>query len=349
MFRAVHAAAMMAALVLAALAMPGRARAADVTVGTIGTITDSGFFIADKKGYFKDEGLNVQFTQFDNAARMIPPLGRGQLDVGSGSVPVGLYNAIERGIGIKIVADKARNAPGYALGALMVRKALIASGRVKSLRDLKGLRVAIVDRGNSEEALLSRILERAGLGFTDINVIHLPFVEQLAAYTNGAIDASITAEPTLTAIVDAGVGVSFANESEFEPDGITQSAVTFFGDEFMRKDPDTARKFLRALVRAFRFYNGAVRDGHFTGPNAAEVISIMTEYSKFKDPKLFHAIGAYAVDPNGEVDLAALRNDWQFFKNTGQISGKVTVEDVTDLSFVKAAAASLGPYHAAAQ
>ena len=126
------------ALVLAAAMMPGRVRAEDVTVGTIGTITDSGFFIADKKGYFKDEGLSVKFTQFDNAARMIPPLGRGQLDVGSGSVPVGLYNAIERGISIKIVADKARNAPGYALGALMVRKALIADGKVKSLKDLKG-------------------------------------------------------------------------------------------------------------------------------------------------------------------------------------------------------------------
>jgi hypothetical protein len=39
-----------------------------------------------------------------------------------------------------------------------------------------------------------------------------------------------------------------------------------------------------------------------------------------------------------------MQKDWQFFKDTGQISGKVTVDQIVDLSYVNAAVASLGPY-----
>ncbi len=344
MFACIRTAA--AAIILSAIVATTAYGADHVTVGTIGTITDCGFYIADKLGYFKDEGLNVSFIRFDNAGEMVPSLGRGQLDVGSGAVPVGLYNAVERGIGIKIVADKARNAPGYPLGAFMVRKALITSGRFKTLHDLKGLRVAIVDRGNSEEWLLSRVLARAGLTFSDIDVVHLPFVQQPVAYVNGAIDASVSAEPAVTRIVETGAGVAFEPESDFAPGGILESAVTIFSDEFRTKRPKVAQRFLRALVRAFRFYDGAVAGGHLAGPNASVVISALTEYSNLKDPKLFRKIGAFTVDPNGEVDRQALQTVWDFFKATKQISGKVTVADVVDMSLVKAAAASLGPYPA---
>ena len=344
MFACVRSAA--AAALLSVILAPAALATDHVTVGTIGTITDCGFYIADKLGYFKDEGLDVSFVRFDNAGEMVPSLGRGQLDVGSGAVPVGLYNAVERGIGIKIVADKARNAPGYPLGAFMVRKALLTNGRIKTLRDLKGLRVAIVDRGNSEEWFLSRVLARAGLTFSDVDVVHLPFVAQPAAYVNGAIDASVSAEPAVTRIVETGAGVVFGPESDFVPGGVLQSAVTIFGDEFRTRRPKVAERFLRALIRAFRFYDGAVKDGHLAGPNADIVISALTEYSNLKDPKLFRAMGAFAVDPDGEVDVQGLQAVWNFFHDTGQISGKVTVADVVDMSLVKAAAASLGPYHA---
>src|SRR5438270_4366207 len=77
-----------------------------VRVGITNVSTDVGFFIADKKGYFRDEGLNVVFTEFNSAAKMIAPLGTGQLDVGGGTVSAGLYNAVARKIDIKVVADK---------------------------------------------------------------------------------------------------------------------------------------------------------------------------------------------------------------------------------------------------
>jgi ABC-type nitrate/sulfonate/bicarbonate transport system substrate-binding protein len=62
---------------------------ATVKVASAGIASDIGFFLAHKKGYFRAEGLNVELTQLANSPQMIGPLGRGQLDVGAGTVAVG--------------------------------------------------------------------------------------------------------------------------------------------------------------------------------------------------------------------------------------------------------------------
>jgi hypothetical protein len=66
---------------------------------------------AEAKGYFKAAGIEVKFQPFSSASGMIAPLASGELDVGSGAVSAGHYNANERQIPLKFVADKARNAP----------------------------------------------------------------------------------------------------------------------------------------------------------------------------------------------------------------------------------------------
>src|SRR5262249_4866641 len=82
-----------------------------VAAGIVNTLSDVGFFVADAKGYFTEEGLDVKLTTFRAAGAMISPLGSGELDVGAGSVTAGIFNANERDIPIRIVADKGRNAP----------------------------------------------------------------------------------------------------------------------------------------------------------------------------------------------------------------------------------------------
>src|SRR5216684_8806283 len=128
---------------VAAIGWSGRLQAEELTVGTTGSSSDAPFFIADKKGYFADEGLKVKLIRFDSGSKMIPSLGTGELDVGSGATSAGLYNAAKRGVGIKIVADKARSAKGYGFQSFLVRKDLADSGKVKSLKDFRGLKVAL--------------------------------------------------------------------------------------------------------------------------------------------------------------------------------------------------------------
>src|SRR6476619_483354 len=93
-----------------------------VNVGAASTTSDAPIYIADKKGYFRQEGLEAKVTNFRSAADMVTPLGIGQLDAGAGSASAGLYNAMLQGIKIKIVADKASSAPGYGATKILVRK-----------------------------------------------------------------------------------------------------------------------------------------------------------------------------------------------------------------------------------
>ena len=101
---------------------------------------------------------------------------------------------------------------------------------------------------------------------------------------------------------------------------------------------------MRAYVRAVRDYNDALKDGHIAGPNADQVIKILTEYSFIKDPGVHRAIISQAVDPDGALDMPSLQMEWQFFVDSKQIDGSVKVNDVVDLSYVHEASKELGPY-----
>src|SRR5690554_4216667 len=73
----------------------GAAFAQDVvSVGHLGIAPHIALYVADEQGFFAEEGIEIQYEQFNSAANMVPPLGIGQLDVGVGAVSAGLYNAI---------------------------------------------------------------------------------------------------------------------------------------------------------------------------------------------------------------------------------------------------------------
>src|SRR5579862_4327181 len=277
----------------AALGLAGRVQAQELTIGTIGASSDAPLFIADAMGYYAEQGLKVKFVRFDSAAKMIPSLSSGEVDVGSGATSAGLYNAVARGIGIKIVADKARNTKNYSFEAIMVRSDLLDSGKVKSLKDFKGLKVAISAKGNSEDALINYALTKNGLSIKDIDPVYLGFPNQIAAYANKGIDASLTVEPTVTKLLQLGAAKKLITADEIFPG--FQTAVVFYSPKFIHDQPENARKFMVALVKGIRFYDGSLKDGHIAGPNADEVISTLVKYSFLKDPAVHRAIISQAV------------------------------------------------------
>ena len=165
------------------------AAAADqVKVGIARTISDAGYYIADAMGFFREDGLDVSITAFNSAAQMIAPLGTGELDVGGGTVSAGFYNAVGRGIGMKIVADQASIKPGYGYSSLMVRKDHVVSGRYKTFADLKGMKVAIGAPGTGTASALNEALKKGGLKYGDVDVVYIGFPEHLPAYKNKGIE-----------------------------------------------------------------------------------------------------------------------------------------------------------------
>jgi NitT/TauT family transport system substrate-binding protein len=314
-----------------------------VRVGITNVSSDVAFFVAEKKGYFRDEGLNVEILPFSSAARMIAPLGTGQLDVGGGTVSAGLYNAVARGIGLRIVADKGSIRPGYGFSALMVRKDLVDSGRYRGYGDLKGMKIAIGAAGTGTASALNEALMRGGLSYGDADVVEMGFPQHIVAYTNKGIEASITNEPTVTRAVKAGVAVRIAGNDVIYPN--QQTAVVLYSEKFAVEQPQIAAKFMKAYIRAARDYNDALKGGRIAGPNADEIIGILTEYTQIKEASVYREISPSACEPNGDVNVESLRKDLAFFKEQKLIEKPdITVDRVIDLSFARRAVKELGPY-----
>lgn len=333
-----------ALLALTAAAMASAALAAPVRVGTTNSSSDAPLFIAAAKGYFKAEGLEVEFTSFDSAAKMIAPLGTGQLEVGAGSPAAGFYNAVGRGLDVRMVADKGSMPPGYGYLTLMVRKDLVDSGKVKGTGDLKGAKVALPAQGTTTDSTLNEALKKGGLKWSDVEVTFMGFPQHVLALQNKAIEASVTTEPSVTRAEQSGAAVRYMPGDVAYPN--QQVAVILFGGKFIKEQPETGRKFMKAYIRAVRDYNDALKGGKLAGANAPEIIRILTEYTNIKDPKVYAAITPNGCNPDGQVNEASLRKDLDFFKERGLIEGNVTVDQVIDPSFVNAALKELGPYKA---
>ena len=330
------------ALGLALLAGTAAAQTLEpVKVGTTNVASDVAIFIAEEKGYFRDAGIAVTTAPFASAAKMIAPLGTGELDAGGGMVAAGLYNAVERGINIKVVADKASVAEGYEYSTLLVRKDLVDSGRYKSLADLRGMTIAAAAQGAGSESAINEAVKKGGLKFSDVNVVYMGFPEMLAALHNKAIDAGVTNEPTVTRTIEQGFAVRASPHAIYPGQ---QTAVVLFADAFIKKRRAVAQKFMVAYIRALRDYNDALKDGRIAGPGADQIIAILTKYTRIKDPKVYRAMTPFAANPDGHVNKASLQNDYDFFKSRGLISGHITVDQVIDNSFADEAVRRLGAY-----
>ena len=311
-----------------------------VAIGNLPASSSWCFIIAEEKGYFRDEGIEADVVPYDSGAKMVPQLSAGQLDVGAGSASSGLYNAFGRGIDLKIVADAVRGVKG-AGQSLLVRTELLRSGAVKSIADLKGRTVAVTAEAGTEAAVLAHGLESAGLRYEDVKTAFLPFSAHAIAYRNGAIDASLTAEPAATSAIDLGVAGRLLFVGDFYPDA--QSAVVLYGQKFITERPDVGKRFMKAYLRAVRDYNDAIKDGHIAGKGADEIIAILTK--RFKYPEMvIRTMWAHAINPDGWVAIDSIKTDFKFFKDHGQIKVDITPEAVLDKSFVDYAVQALGPY-----
>jgi NitT/TauT family transport system substrate-binding protein len=335
------------AVLAVGLMLPGACLAADrVTVGTVGNSSDAGFFIAADKGYFRDEGLDVSFVPFDGAQKMMAPLGTGDLDIGGGATSASLFNSASRSIGIKIVADRSRMKAGYQFQTLMVRKALVDSGRFRGLADLKGLKVALLAPGGSPGSTLNEAARKGGIRYDDIERVYLPFPAQVGAFHNGAIDASLMIEPFATALVASGDAVRFVSTEDFYPDD--QIGLVFFSETFATSKRAVGERFMKAYVRALRDYNDAVRDGRFAaGPKGDAVVAIMAQHLGVTAAAL-RATYVQAIDPDGRPNADSLRRDLAFMKVQGDVrDAGVSVDALLDMGFVDKAVSALGPYRPA--
>jgi len=309
-----------------------------VKLGVLLTLSDAGIFIAMDRGYFAEEGLEVDLTRVNGAAEAMPHLTTGQLDAAGVTAAAGFFNAINRGLPLRIAADKGRQTPEHSSGALALRPDVADSGRVRDWPDLRGLALGInvPNTGTVTDIQLDRMLERGGLTRDDVQIVELAYPDMNTAFASGVIDAGYQVEPYLTLGENLGVLRRWRSLGEITPDQYT--TVWLYGPQFA--ETEAAYRFMVANLRAVRDY----LDAFVYGRDKAAIVDILAAHTPVKDKRLYDRMGFNAMDPDGRVMPDRIAADVQYYLSKGYIQQPVDAYQLIDSHYVDYAVARLGPY-----
>jgi NitT/TauT family transport system substrate-binding protein len=301
-------------------------------------ISDSGLLIADDFGYMREVGIDFQAQRADNI-ELQTAMAAGQIDVGGIGVTAAVLNAALRGVGLRIVADRATIIPDHSYLALVVRKDLVESGQVQNVRDLRGRKIAPQPPlyGTGSWALLARLLEMDGLAETDVEYVPLGFADQNAGLASRSIDAVLQNEPGVAAAVESGIGVRFRGFDDvltpFTLGGMAYS-------EQFAAQTDIARRFMVAYVRGVRAY----LDAFTRNQGRAEAVAVLARQTALKDPAAYDRVVMPWIHPDGEFGLNGFDYVQAYFVRHGLVPRAVDLTQLVDNSFSRSAAQTLGPY-----
>ena len=183
------------------------------------TLTDAAAFVALDRGYFREEGIDLDYVNFGSASEIVPAVATNQLEVGGISPNPATLNALSRGLGIKLVGDRGVFRPGFGWIAVIVRTDLVDGGRYRTPADLRGLNVAITPPlgATANTVAMSRLLEREGLA-PGRGYLHTALVRRHEpALTNRSIDAAFQSEPLLSVALAQGIAVKSVSSDEMYP------------------------------------------------------------------------------------------------------------------------------------
>ena len=311
-------------------------RPASLKFGSIQSVSDAGVYVAIDKGYFREQGITMEVINFRTVPELIPALGTGQLDVMATPLSSALLAAADRGIEMKLVADKGQSLPKWEFAWIVLRKDLADSGAVKTPADLKGMKVAVPSPGSLGEQTVQIMLEQAGLKPGEVTVEVLPFADQASAFGNKAIAASYTVDPYIARGIQEGFSVKWIPNSQYF-DGKTETATIIYGSALL-KDQDLGRRWMVAYLKGIRDYLKA-----FTTKEGRDgVVNILAKYSTVKDTKLYDVMEMPYLDPNGLPDKKSMDAQYKWFVEKGLYKGTKTFDDMLDLSYADYASQRLG-------
>ena len=233
--------------------------------------------IAEQLGYFKDEGLQVEISDFAGGAKALQALVGGSADVVSG--------AFEHTINMQA---KGQNIIAFVLQGRAPQIVLGVSTKnmpnFKSVADLKGKKIGVTAPGSSTNMMANFVLAKAGLKPTDVSFIGVGTAAgALAAVRSGQVDAIANLDPVITMLQQKNeikvVADTRTLKDTNEVFGGPMPAATLYTTEaFLKKNPNTVQALTNAMVRALKWLQKA---------SPADVVKIVPESYQLGDRTLY--------------------------------------------------------------
>ena len=314
----------------AALAFPGRVRAQalekpklTLAVGGKNLLYYLPLTIAEQRGYFKAEGLDVTIVDFAGGARALQALVGGSADVVSGAFEH-TVNMQAKGQRLRAFVLQGR-APQIVLG---VNAKTFA--HYKTIADLRGKKIGVTAPGSSTNVMVNFILAKAGLKPSDVSIIGVGAGPgAVAAMRAGQIDALSNLDPVITLLQRSGdlkivSDTRVLAEAERVFGGPMPAGCLYAQQSFIDKNPAVVQALANAMVRANKWIQGAgpseiisaVPEGYLLGDRAVYIDAFLAAKGALSPDGSFPEKGAdtalcalASIDAEvgkAQIDLAAV-------------------------------------------
>lgn len=226
----------------------GSSEMTTVTVGTLPIANAAPMYLGIQEGFFEEEGLEVEETVAQTGNEIITGMVAGDYDFGFvGYISAGI--AAARGIPVCVLT--ASDATGTSPEDDW--QVLVTSGDspIDGPEDLANTTVSVNGLGGVAEVMLKAALDKAGVDWSTVELIEVPFPEVPAAVAAGRIDAGYTSEPFVTTVLDQGGKVAFAPQSYIAPEYPNGSYAA--SQQAYQEDPELMERFEAAMTRSLDY------------------------------------------------------------------------------------------------
>jgi len=307
-----------------------------VTAVVQGRPDQAPFELGFRRGYFTQQGFDVQTVLIPTGAEALQAIATNQAQFGPTSPSAAVFNAINRGIDLRLVAD-ADHLEGAADTTLsiMVRADLASS--VKSMADLKGKNVAVGGApGSVGDFFIARAAQKDGITPDDMQLSYLSLGDISAALANGKVDAAMLTEPIVTQLKAQGIASVLYPGGAIIPG--SHLAVFCYSAPFAAQ-PEAATRFMIALLQGIRDYD----DAFFHNIEKEAAIDTLVQYLSLKDRSVWENATPSKLDTNGKINVDDLRTQEAFYAQRGQLQGgQPDLSKYVDPQFATAAVGVLG-------
>ncbi|MBF0521917.1 MAG: ABC transporter substrate-binding protein [Candidatus Omnitrophica bacterium] len=214
------------------------------------------FYLAQEKGFFKEEGVDLIFIdeQLDSARR--DAFKQGMLDCEAATMDL-------------LVSKAAQDTPIATVMELDMSfgaDAIVANEGIKTLEDLAGKKVALA-RDDVGDTFISTLFYKHGLPLNALTIVPQRPEEVAQAFLNGLSDACVTWEPQVSEALKKP-GAHILTSSKENP-GIIIDTLNVRKD-LLEKNPELVKKLMRGWFKALQYYK----------MNPVEASGIIAKYYK---------------------------------------------------------------------
>ncbi len=321
-----------AAAAISGFSVPAFAKT-KINVGALRFTSHAASFVAYERGYFADEGLDVEFQFFQAAQPMAIAIASGDVDYGVTAISGGLISLAQKGAA-KVIGGALQEEKGIDGQKILASNAAYDAG-LTAPAALDGKLWGITQAGSSFHYMGSKISAAEGVSLKYKPLQKVGAI--IGALKSGQIDAWSIVPHIAKALAKGGAVKIIGNVSDYIPD--YQVTTVFTSAHNAAEEREKTKAFLRAFARGADDFNAALVDKTAGEAAAEEMVKLIHKYVYASKPyeKAAPAIrnGAMRINKGAALNAASVRDQLDWFKAEGLVKGSVTFETLVDPSYVR--------------